>query len=186
MQGHKKCMGISVEFLADKPLFADIMSSFLDYIQGAELIIHNAPFDVGFLNHELQLISSKRKLIEDYCTITDTLRLARELHPGKRNNLDALCERYQIDNSQRDLHGGLMDAKLLGLVYLAMTSGQDSLFDGLDVPLTHQQVEQEVAATASVLTGELKILSATDDELKQHQTYLATMQKQGHCIWGDD
>jgi len=119
--------GITNESLADKPRFADIVDEFLDFIRGAELIIHNAPFDVGFLDHEFRLLDASPGTVTDHCTVLDTLALARRLHPGQRNNLDALCRRYEIDNSQRDLHGALLDAEILADVYLAMTGGQVSL-----------------------------------------------------------
>lgn len=119
--------GISNDFLQDKPLFAELAAEFYDYVKGAELIIHNAPFDIGFLNHELSLPDSALPPLEDNCTILDTLLLARQKHPGQKNNLDALCKRYEIDNSQRSLHGALLDARILADVYLVMTGGQTSL-----------------------------------------------------------
>ena len=123
--------GISNEFLNDKPRFGDLVEEFLDYCRGAELIIHNAPFDVGFLNHELRLWhGDEAPRIDALCTVTDTLAMARQMHPGQRNSLDALCKRYDIDNSRRDLHGALLDAEILADVYLAMTGGQVSLHLG--------------------------------------------------------
>ncbi|HYQ72658.1 MAG TPA: DNA polymerase III subunit epsilon [Gammaproteobacteria bacterium] len=119
--------GITNESLADKPRFADIVDEFLDFVRGAELIIHNAPFDVGFLDHEFRLLKTSPGTVADHCTVLDTLALARRLHPGQRNNLDALCRRYEIDNSQRELHGALLDAEILADVYLVMTGGQVSL-----------------------------------------------------------
>jgi DNA polymerase-3 subunit epsilon len=118
--------GITNEFLADKPRFLDVLGDFVAYIEGAELVIHNAPFDVGFLNHELKLCEYDRSL-KELCGVLDTLALARKRHPGQKNNLDALCKRYEIDNSRRDLHGALLDAEILADVYLAMTGGQTSL-----------------------------------------------------------
>jgi DNA polymerase-3 subunit epsilon len=138
--------GISNDFLQDKPLFADLAADFHDYVKGAELIIHNAPFDVGFLNHELSLPETAMAPLEQSCGILDTLVLARQKHPGQKNNLDALCKRYDIDNSQRSLHGALLDARILADVYLAMTGGQTSL--GLDaeqeaeVSVEHAEVLQ--------------------------------------------
>jgi len=124
--------GISNEFLSDKPRFADIAQEFIDFIRDSELIIHNAPFDVGFLNAELEKLGKKWGKVEDYCSVVDTLLLAREKHPGQKNNLDALCKRYEIDNSQRDLHGALLDAQILLDVYLKMTGGQSAMsFDSL-------------------------------------------------------
>ncbi|MDR2838209.1 MAG: DNA polymerase III subunit epsilon, partial [Azonexus sp.] len=125
-EGAQAVHGISLDFLADKPKFADIADEFLDFINGAELIIHNAPFDLGFLNAELSRLD--RVPVETLCNgVTDTLKMARDLHPGKRNSLDALCERYEIDNSSRTLHGALLDTELLAEVFLAMTRGQNSL-----------------------------------------------------------
>ena len=122
--------GISNEFLQDKHRFAELADDFLDYVAGAELVIHNAPFDVGFLNHELALLETSVSPLQTSCSILDTLLLARQKHPGQKNNLDALCKRYDIDNSNRSLHGALLDARILADVYLAMTGGQTSL--GLD------------------------------------------------------
>ena len=119
--------GISDEVLADKPPFAEVADEFLSFIAGAELIIHNAPFDVGFLDHELARLHAEPIRIESHCRVLDTLALARELHPGQRNSLDALCKRYAVDNSARDLHGALLDAEILAEVYLAMTGGQATL-----------------------------------------------------------
>ena len=119
--------GISSEFLQDKPKFAEIGDDFLSFIKGAELIIHNAPFDIGFLNHELSLLGEPRRSVEDHCRVRDTLLLARQKHPGQKNNLDALCKRYEIDNSHRSVHGALLDARILADVYLFMTGGQTSL-----------------------------------------------------------
>lgn len=122
--------GISNEFLVDKPVFADIADAFVDYIEGAELVIHNAPFDVGFLNYELERLNSNKPAIESICSVADTLVMARQKHPGQKNNLDALCKRYEIDNSHRTVHGALLDARILADVYLFMTGGQTTL--GLD------------------------------------------------------
>ena len=119
--------GLSNEFLSDKPRFADIAQDFIDFIKDSELIIHNAPFDVGFINSELKLMGKKWGQVEDYCKVFDTLLLAREKHPGQKNNLDALCKRYDVDNSNRDLHGALLDAEILLDVYLGMTGGQTDL-----------------------------------------------------------
>ncbi len=126
--------GIDEAMLRSKPRFADIAEDFIDYIRGAELLIHNAPFDVGFLNHELALLSPSPGRVEDFATVVDTLELARKLHPGARNSLDALCKRYGVDNSGRELHGALLDSQLLGDVYLAMTGGQIDLGLEADLP----------------------------------------------------
>ncbi|HIP81458.1 MAG TPA: DNA polymerase III subunit epsilon, partial [Leucothrix mucor] len=124
--------GITSEFLADKPRFAEIAQAFIDYVKGAELIIHNAPFDVGFLNYELSKLAGQKQRLEDYCEISDSLVLAREMHPGQRNSLDALCKRYDINNQHRELHGALLDSEILADVYLAMTGGQRALLLGED------------------------------------------------------
>ncbi len=124
--GAQQVHGISAEFLQDKPRFKDVVDEFIEYVNGAELIIHNAPFDIGFLNHELGMLARER--IGRFCpSVIDTLKMAKELHPGQKNNLDALCRRYQVDNSARTLHGALLDAELLAEVYLALTRGQETL-----------------------------------------------------------
>ena len=125
--GAEEVHGISLESLQDKPKFLDVSKEFLDFIRDSELIIHNAAFDVGFLNHELKCIKHEVKDIAEICAVMDTLKEARKLHPGQRNSLDALCKRYEIDNSHRELHGALLDAQILADVYLAMTGGQVSL-----------------------------------------------------------
>lgn len=172
-EGAFRVHGISTEFLQDKPLFSDILPELLQFIGGAELIIHNAPFDVGFLNAELQHVQWKKKL-EDYCSILDTLVLAREKHPGQRNSLDALCKRYDIDNSNRQLHGALLDAEILAFVYLAMTGGQASLF-----------TETESANTRSVVTTQEQVLhladalviKASDEEMLEHLSFVSFLEK---------
>ena len=170
--------GISNEFLLDKPKFAEIAAQFLDYVQGAELIIHNAAFDVAFLDHELARLDLPP--IGKVCSIvTDTLRLARDLHPGKKNSLDALCERYQIDNSSRTLHGALLDAQLLAEAYLAMTRGQDSLLAGLSV-------ETSIGIDAhAVAVYEVIVVTVSAEELDAHHRYLEELDKacKGACVW---
>lgn len=170
--------GLSADFLLDKPKFGDIVDDFIHYIQDAELVIHNAPFDVAFLNAELALLG--RGLITDYCAgITDTLRSAKDLHPGKRNSLDALCERYQINNAKRTLHGALLDAELLGEVFLAMTRGQDSLVIDI-LPAETYRIDTEPR-----LPRRLVVIVASDDEVSIHDRYLASIDKasQGKCVW---
>ncbi len=170
--------GIRSEFLAAKPKFRDIAREFLDYVAGAELVIHNAPFDIAFLNHELRLLDMKP--MKEYCPdVIDTLRQARELHPGKRNTLDALCERYQVDNAGRTLHGALLDAQLLAEVYLAMTRGQNSLL--IDAaPAATAPLEIHAREQVSIL-----VLQATVEELAAHQQQLADIDKAsgGKCAW---
>ena len=126
-QGAIEVHGITSEFLADKPGFEAVAAAFIEFVQGAELVIHNAPFDVGFLDGELQRLPTSEDTLESRCTVIDTLVMARAKHPGQRNSLDALCQRYEVDNSQRDLHGALLDAEILADVYLAMTGGQTAL-----------------------------------------------------------
>ena len=174
-----KVHGITNEFLANQPRFADIADAFLDFVRDAELIIHNAPFDVGFLNHELGL--EKMCTLDTYCAqITDTLKLAKDLHPGKRNNLDALCERYKIDNSKRTLHGALLDAELLAEVYLAMTRGQESLMMDLD---STNPVGSQIDYGVGSLN--LRVISASAEELERHECQLEEIDRESdnRCIW---
>jgi len=170
--------GLTTEFLSDKPAFAEIVTELIEYIDGAELIIHNAPFDIGFLDSELALV--KKKKVSAYCPdVIDTLRMAKDLHPGKRNGLDALCERYQIDNSERTLHGALLDAELLADVYLAMTRGQDSL-------IVETEVVQVAAGEKGFDRGKLKlaVVHASAEELSAHEAQLAEIDKaSGGALW---
>ncbi len=175
-QGAQEVHGISLEFLQDKPRFADIANELIAFIADAELIMHNAPFDVGFLNCELGLIGQK-KVESITAKITDTLKIAKEMRPGQRNNLDALCKHFGIDNSRRTLHGALLDAELLADVYMAMTRGQESLMIGLDQP------SQSVAEMSAISHAPLIIKHATTDELADHETYLAGLAKSGNCVW---
>jgi DNA polymerase-3 subunit epsilon len=177
-EGALQVHGLTTEFLSDKPKFAEIVDELLEYITGAELIIHNAPFDIGFLDAELALV--RKKKLATYCpAVIDTLRMAKDLHPGKRNGLDSLCERYQIDNSARTLHGALLDAELLAEVYLAMTRGQDSLIVEAENPLAEVKV-------ASFERGGLRlaVLRANEDELAAHEALLAEIDKvSGGALW---
>lgn len=176
--------GLSDEFLRDKPLFSHIANELLAFIDGGELIIHNAPFDIGFLNYELRLWNPASKLIAESCTITDTLVLARQKHPGQSNSLDALCRRYQIDNSNRDLHGALIDAQLLGKVYLAMTGGQDQLFGGEELAEPQlNAISDSPVSTQMNARAPLPIIYPTSEELSSHQELLALLQKGGRCLW---
>ncbi|MDQ7075389.1 MAG: DNA polymerase III subunit epsilon [Gammaproteobacteria bacterium] len=172
--------GISNEFLADKPTFDEIAQPFFDYIKGAELIIHNAPFDVGFINHEFVLLGQVLPAIDSagVCTILDTLKMARKRHPGQRNSLDALCKRYGVDNTQRDLHGALLDSEILADVYLAMTGGQVSLSFG---DLHNGAAAGEVQVVHQVTP----VIKATSAELEAHESLLETVRKEsgGHCLW---
>ncbi|MDR3221825.1 MAG: DNA polymerase III subunit epsilon [Candidatus Accumulibacter sp.] len=179
--------GINLDFLQDKPRFAEIADEFLDFVRGAELIIHNAPFDTGFLNAELALLD--KAPVETVChAVLDSLLLAKELHPGKRNNLDALCERYGIDNSKRTLHGALLDAEILAEVYVAMTRGQESLI---------MEISQDTGSPAATIPALFPqdtpagvrqarvVLKASDRELAEHEQALASIQSEskGKCLW---
>ncbi|MGB8855603.1 MAG: DNA polymerase III subunit epsilon [Burkholderiales bacterium] len=170
--------GLTSEFLADKPSFGHVADEFIAYVSGAELIIHNAPFDMGFLNAELARCE-KQNMAEICPQVIDTLTLAKELHPGKRNNLNALCERYGVDNSHRTLHGALLDAQLLGEVYLAMTRGQETLL--MDIA----PVAQTAAQRAQSGNISLSVFRADAEEVEAHQTYLDKMKKEnkGVCLW---
>lgn len=169
--------GLSNQFLEDKPVFLHIIEEFMTFIDGAELIIHNAPFDVGFIDYELTLAKKKWKAVTDYCRITDTLALAKKLHVGQRNNLDALCKRYHVDNTHRDLHGALLDAQLLAQVYLAMTGGQGSLFD--DMPQMSQFEERVTQQNESIVkkVRNLVVLKASADEQAQHELKMQEITK---------
>ena len=179
-EGASRIHGLTREFLSDKPKFGDIAKEFVDYVQGAELIIHNAEFDVEFLDQELALAGFKK--LSDYSpSIVDTLAMARELHPGKRNSLDALCERYAVNNAHRTLHGALLDARLLAEVYLALTRGQESLVMELDAP------SEAAVAAARIDAKKLTVLRATDAELKAHEKILDAIDKaakeKGGSLW---
>lgn len=169
--------GLTDEFLSDKPKFSAVADEFCEFITGAELVIHNAAFDIGFLNNELSLLG--RDTLQQYCTgVLDTLRMARELRPGRKNSLDALCSEFGVDNSGRQLHGALLDAELLGEVYLAMTRGQNSLEMNFDAPTV-------ATPAGSSKRAPLKVLRATDAELVDHQRVLAEIGKEskGKCLW---
>lgn len=182
-EGAFRVHGISSEFLQDKPLFQDVVSDFLQFIGGAELIIHNAPFDLGFLNAELKHVRWK-KSIQDYCDIIDTLVLAREKHPGQRNSLDALCKRYDIDNSNRKLHGALLDAEILAFVYLAMTGGQTSLF--ADNQLSVKDAKAEIQQVTPLHLPNPVIEYASADEIAAHQAFIKVLvKKSGVDLWGE-
>jgi DNA polymerase-3 subunit epsilon len=173
--------GISRDFLQDKPLFADIAEDFIEFVRGAEVIIHNAPFDLGFLDMELSLLGSKPGPMNDLISVLDSLELARDLHPGQRNNLDALCKRYAIDNSSRQLHGALLDSEILADVYLAMTGGQT------DLGLSFQSASSAEEVSQLPDQGErppFTVLIPSSSELEAHQARLAGIKKNsGKCIW---
>ncbi len=176
-QGAQEVHGISLEFLQDKLRFPDIVGELLEFIADAELIMHNAPFDVGFLNCELGLIEQK-PLESVVAKITDTLKLAKDMRPGQRNSLDALCRHFAIDNSKRTLHGALLDAELLADVYMAMTRGQESLMIGMDKPaLSHASELRPKLNHASL------VRLADSAELEVHTAYLGALAKAGNCLW---
>jgi len=175
-QGAQEVHGISLEFLQDKPRFADIADDLIAFIADSELIMHNAPFDVGFLNSEFGLLGLKT-VEEITAKVTDTLKIAKEMRPGQRNNLDALCRHFGIDNSRRTLHGALLDAELLADVYMAMTRGQESLMMALDKP------EQAGVDVVPGSNAPLLVKPANAEELAAHEEYLAALAKSGNCIW---
>jgi DNA polymerase-3 subunit epsilon len=178
--------GITNESLLDKPRFADVAGEFLAFIRGAELVIHNAPFDVGFINHELRLLGESVDTVEQHCRVLDTLLLARRMHPGQRNSLDALCRRYEIDNSQRQLHGALLDAEILADVYLAMTGGQVSLsLDAEGAQDTHGADTQEAIRRLPAGRPRLRVIPATDEELALHEARLDAIasKSDGKVVW---
>ncbi|WLD59349.1 DNA polymerase III subunit epsilon [Salinispirillum sp. LH 10-3-1] len=175
--------GITNEFLADKPVFADIAESFFDFVRGAELVIHNAPFDMGFLNHELRTLRSPAAPLENHCTVLDTLYLARQKHPGQKNNLDALCKRYGIDNGHRDLHGALLDAEILADVYLFMTGGQTALELAAETPKDNVQ-DAALAFAAEASGRDLPVIEANSAELAAHEHLLALIDKKSDgALW---
>ena len=180
--------GISNAFLADKPRFAEIAEELIDYLRGAELVIHNAAFDVGFLNHELNQWRASAPRIEDLCTVVDSLLLARQRHPGQRNGLDALCRRYEVDNRRRDLHGALLDAELLADVYLAMTGGQVSLLLSADASRDRPERQGDNLRQRRRFSGErpaLPVVRANAGELEAHAQRLAAIDaaSNGSCVW---
>ena len=181
-EGAEAVHGISLADLKGQPRFADVADELIEFIHGAELVIHNAEFDVGFLEHELRLINHPRPSISDHSLVLDTLSLARELHPGQRNSLDALCKRYDVDSSRRDLHGALIDAELLARVYLAMTGGQAALLlDEEEGPINHEI--KELGSTERRAGLQLVVRRASDDEQAAHEAMLDRIAKGGACVW---
>jgi DNA polymerase-3 subunit epsilon len=183
-EGAERVHGISRASLETEPRFHEIVDELLDFLSGAELVIHNAEFDVGFLEHELRLMEHPKPAIADHATVLDTLLLAREMHPGQRNSLDALCKRYEVDASKRDVHGALIDADLLARVYLAMTGGQTAL--SLD---TARQVETDQAGSTnerrSGANYDLAVVRATADESAAHEALLARLRGHGDVVWDE-
>ena len=179
--------GLTDEFLRDKPRFAEVAEALIAYLRGAELIIHNAAFDVGFLDHELALWRPDAPRIRALCTVTDTLEMARQRHPGQRNNLDALCKRYHIDHSRRTRHGALLDAEILAEVYLAMTGGQTSLAlgGGASGGSERPGLEFQTASRRPAHRLPLPVIRATPAELAEHEQRLGEIDKAcgGRCLW---
>ncbi|QKJ85955.1 DNA polymerase III subunit epsilon [Paramixta manurensis] len=175
--------GIADEFLADKPTFSEIADEFLDYIRGAELVIHNASFDIGFMDYEFAKLQRGIEKTETFCQITDSLLMARKLFPGKRNSLDALCSRYEIDNSKRTLHGALLDAEILAEVFLTMTGGQTSLTFSMEGESEKQGGEETIQRITRPAAA-LRVLHASDEEVMAHEQRLdLVMKKGGSCLW---
>jgi DNA polymerase-3 subunit epsilon len=183
-EGAERVHGISRADLEGQPLFADIAAEWLEFIKDSELVIHNADFDVGFLEHELRLMKHPQPVITEHSMVLDTLGLARQLHPGQRNSLDALCKRYEIDASKRDVHGALIDAELLAKAYLAMTGGQTAL-----------SLDEEAADLAAVFDEtanqvrdddlNLVVIRASDEEAAAHEAILEKMGAEGPVVWSD-
>ncbi len=184
--GAMEVHGITNEFLQDKPRFADLVDEFLEFIRGADLVIHNAPFDVGFIDYEFRLLQRDMPAVADICTVTDTLVMARSMYPGQRNSLDALCRRHDVDNGHRELHGALLDAEILADVYLAMTGGQTALSLGGE--------DDEDLGGAAVARGprrvatdrpQLRVVQPTTAEEEAHQAWLERLDKAagGPCVW---
>ncbi|MFL0799355.1 MAG: DNA polymerase III subunit epsilon [Agarilytica sp.] len=183
-EGAMEVHGITNEFLEDKPIFSEIADDFLSFIGDSQLIIHNAPFDLGFLDHELGLMNASLTKISDRCKVLDSLLMARKKHPGQKNNLDALCRRYSVDNSQRDLHGALLDAEILADVYLIMTGGQRKLAlgsgDGED-----GEDDTDKIIRLDENRPKTRVIRANEQELARHQEKLEAIDKAsgGNCLW---
>lgn len=186
-EGAERVHGISREDLEIAPRFPEIVDDLLEFLHDAELVIHNAEFDVGFLEHELKLMQHPQPKIEDHATVLDTLSLARKLHPGQRNSLDALCKRYEVDASKREVHGALIDSELLANVYLAMTGGQATLLldEEADVqgalPSSGIEIPQSRARRAPTV-----IIKASDEEAAAHDAMLEKIRESGACVWDID
>ena len=183
--GAMEVHGITFDDLREKPNFGEIATDFLEFVRGAELVIHNAPFDVGFMDAELERLGEAWGKTGDYCTVFDTLQLAREMHPGQRNSLDALCRRYEIDNAHRELHGALLDAELLAEVYLAMTGGQGALEFDL---ATDAREGRQSSFERNAVSRELSVVVPTDDEIEAHRRQLERIDEAsgGDCLWSKD
>ena len=183
--GAEAIHGISRADLENKPRFEEISREFLDFIKDAELIIHNASFDVGFLDHELKLMALEKCNIEDYATVLDTLSLARKMHPGQRNSLDALCKRYQVDATKRHIHGALIDSELLAHVYLAMTGGQTAML--LDEEISDEtKYDPKSSSLLQKSIISLKVTKPDNQEINAHNEILEKIRKSSACIWDFD
>jgi DNA polymerase-3 subunit epsilon len=185
--------GISREQLETEPRFHEIVDEFIAFVKDAELVIHNADFDVGFIEHELRLMKHQQPKVTDHCQVLDTLSLAREIHPGQRNSLDALCKRYEVDASRRDVHGALIDSELLARVYLAMTGGQSSLLldeeDSGGASAASNSGLKAIPQDAAAAQGrsyELTVIKATAEESAAHEAMLEKIRKSGACVWDID
>jgi len=187
-QGAEAVHGISRADLETAARFPEIVDEFLAFIKDAELIIHNAPFDVGFLEYELTLMKHKVPRIEDHATVLDTLTMARKIHPGQRNSLDALCKRYEVDASKRDVHGALIDSELLARVYLAMTGGQTAmaLADPVGARPARDKSLSAVSRAGRAPTGDLPVVKASAEESAAHDAMLEKIRKSGACVWDID
>ncbi len=181
--GAQEVTGLTLEFLADKPVFTEIVKEFLDFVKGAELVIHNAAFDVGFLDNELRLADAGYGRLSDHCGIEDSLRLARNRFPGQRNSLDALCRRLGVDNAHRQLHGALLDAQLLAEVYIALTSGQEEIGFAAAAPSAGEDKMKSYAVDTSLPRPSVVILA---EELAAHEARLEDLRrKAGRAVWDD-
>jgi len=183
--GAAEVHNLSNEFLADKPPFAQIAAGFLKFVEGAELVIHNAAFDIAFINSELRRLGDAEADVTHHCTVLDTLELARRLHPGQKNSLDALCKRYHVDNTAREYHGALLDARLLADVYLAMTGGQATL--RLDTAVNSGRLQETRNKAVTHAGVKLTVIAATDEEIQAHRRRLDAIRKAsgGKCLWPD-
>lgn len=182
--------GLDNAFLDEKPVFAEIAPAFFDFIKGAELVIHNAPFDVGFIDHEFKRLKPGLPNVASICSVLDTLKLARQKHPGQKNNLDALCKRYGVDNSHREFHGALLDSQILAEVYLFMTGGQTTFDLGMDTSSSQggqslgREEQQGIAISSPAERKPLTVISASQDELKAHAEFVALLEKKsGKNFW---
>lgn len=183
-EGALQVHGLTLEQLAKEPTFAAIHAEFLDFVRDAELVIHNAPFDIAFLNAELGRLEGRAPRITEICTVLDTLALARQMHPGQRNNLDALCRRYSVDNSHREYHGALLDARILAEVYLAMTGGQAKLVLGAEAGAAPGRARSDAANRPGV-SAPIPVVAASEEEMAAHEHVLALLDKAsgGKTVW---